>query len=314
MSNNRMEVSFGSDARTEATLNKDGVSVESSNTKAMTADVVRRPKDDRAVDKVDEDVVDENVTTSEDDAGGDDSGAGDQDEATTEDDLPVIEKFDPADAENVAQWEKQFVAEDGSLNMDNLSKEFWKNHKANPDAPGMNEATYDFLKSKGISKADAKRIEAMALNDAAFQQTSAEKQELDLMTVAGETVQSKADGADLLGEALAWGKAGGYSEANQKRFNKIMEGTDFEAKKEAVELLVGRYGKTDDFKSAEAKRVQGAKPTRPDRDATRGQGRPNPGVKPFADRAEWRAARKEAKTDPVKLREVDARYKASKFD
>lgn len=323
-SNNRMEVSFGSDARTEATLNKGGIEVDSTTTKAMTADVVRRPKDAQDHSRNEEDrSTDTRGAALEDDELGAEGGSqegtsqgevGDEDGSTGEaTELPAIEKFDPADAENVALWEKQYVSEDGSLNMENLSKEFWQNYGKNPEAPGMNEATYEFLASKGISKADAKKIEAMGLNDMAYQKQSADKQDLDLMTVAGETIASKADGADLLSEALAWGKAGGYSEANQKRFNKIMEGTDFEAKKEAVELLVGRYGKTDAFKTAEATRVQKAKPTKPERDATKSQGRPNPGVKPFADKQEWRSARKAAGGDPAKLREVDARYKVSNF-
>jgi len=304
-----IEFSFGGDERTEASMSSDGVGVSTGTTKGYTMDVERRPKDAQEAEDTNDDL--EAADHEAGDGGSEDTGEDHQEEtsddggeSTDESAEPnVIEKFDPADAENVAAWEKEYV-KDGSLNLEQLSKVFWKS--VDDGKPGFNDATYEFLKSKGISKADVKRFEAMGLNDAAFQKDSMAKHDDELFDLAGSQ--------DLLNEALMWAKeSGAYNEQRQAAFNKTMTSTDLDAKKEAVELLMVRYQKTDAFKAAEAKRHQNAKPKQPQRDATKSQGRPNPTLKPYANVAEWRQARKEAKGDITKLREIDARRKVSNF-
>ena len=155
-----------------------------------------------------------------------------------------------------------------------------------------------------------KKLEATALNERDSATSSVSKHDMELFTVAG--------GPDELKAALEWGKKGGYTEEQRKKFDKITAGKDLESKKEAVELLMARYQKSDAYKelqAAEADRVEAeSRPTEQKRDATKGRGAPSGNTaKPFADRKEWSAARKAAGDDIVKLREVDRRARASGF-
>jgi hypothetical protein len=235
---------------------------------------------------------------ADDDQGADDADTGsDVDDAGAgedgDDDLPSVpDAFDAENPENVEAFNKAYLNADGDLNEDSLSAEFWKNKEGGSE--GLNEATYDFLKSKGISKAMAKSVEAALVNKHDSDKNSLAAHDLKIMDAA--------EGPDALKTMLDWGKAGGYNKAQIDKFNKVMSGTDLEAKLDAIELLKGRFSKTD-----------AAKPTTPKRDATKGQGKPRPGAQPFKDRAEWRQARRDAAEDPVKLRVIDARAKASGF-
>lgn len=306
MSSSEISFSVASDARTEATIAPEGIEVSNDTTKGYVNEVdKRRDRMDQQSTANDGDTQgsdDADDTGSHDGAGESAEGSGDEqaDGSTT---LTDIEAFDPEDPENLEAWNKEYVKEDGFLNIDRISAEFWRN--VDGGGEGLNEATYEFLASKGISKEDAKKYEAMAINDRDFQSSSVSAHDQELFTVAGNP--------DSLRSALDWGKAGAYSEDQRKKFDKIMQGKDLDAKKEAVELLMARYEKSDDFKKKQEETRKANKPTDQRRDATKGQGTPKGDAKPFKDRAEWRAARKAAGDDSAKLRLVDARAKVSGF-
>lgn len=221
-------------------------------------------------------------------AEGDDEGDGGNEPEAPKD----LGEFDP---EKVADWDAQYV-KDGSLDVHGaLSQEFFANAEAGNE--GLNEGTYAYLESKGISKATVKDIEAMAKTNREFAAKDAanvkKEHDLALMTEAG--------GPDPLKEALKWGKEGGYTKEQQERFNQVMAGDDLEAKKDAVAALMVRSG------------IKKDKPRVPARDATKGQGKTNNQVQPFASREEYRKAFDEAKNSPRQSREVAARLAVSKF-
>lgn len=297
MSSNEINYSMGSDARTEASISTDGVEVSSGTTKGYTNEVDE--SGNRAA--VVEDGVPEGATDA--DELGNEDGPDEPSEGGDDGEVTDIESYDPEDPENVEAWNKEYHREDGSLNIDRISSEFWRNIDRGDE--GLNEATYEFLASKGISRADAKRYEAMAINDRDSQKASVEAHDQKLFTLAG--------GPEALRSALDWGKGGGYSDSQRAKFDAIMNGSDMEAKEEAIELLMGRYTKSDVGLAAEEAAKDQAKPKAPLRDATKGQGGGRPAAKPFKDRSEWRAARREAGDDKAKLRQVDARAKASGF-
>lgn len=212
--------------------------------------------------------------------GGDDEGETESGDAP--DDLG---DFDPEDAE---RWDAQYKGEDGKLNQDALSREFWAN--ANDDSPGsLNEGTYAYLESLGISQAMAKDVEAALVTQKNAAENKSLNRDGELFALAGTLSGDAQNGDKVLAEALKWGKGGGYSKAQQKRFNDILKGSDQDARLEATELLLNRY------LSAEGKSTKPAKPKLPGRDATNGRGVPSgSGLKPFASREEARAARKAA--------------------
>jgi hypothetical protein len=308
MSSSSSEISFSvaSDARTEATIGPEGIEINNDTTKGYVNEVDKRrdrmDQQSSADDGNSQGSGDADDTDGLDGDGESSQGTGDeQTDGTTT--LTDIESFDPEDPENLEAWNKEYVKEDGFLNIDRISSEFWRN--VDGGGEGLNEATYEFLASKGISKEDAKKYEAMAINDRDFQKSSVSAHDQELFTVAG--------GPDTLRLALDWGKEGAYSEDQRKKFDKIMQGKDLDAKKEAVELLIARFQKSDAFKAKQEADRKANKPTDQRRDATKGQGTPKGDVKPFKDRAEWRAARKAAGDDTTKLRLVDARAKVSSF-
>lgn len=223
-------------------------------------------------------------------AGGDDSGG---------EEVSDLPDFDPEDPEVVSQYDSRFLSEDGSLDAEGaLSAEYFANVEAGID--GLNESTYEYLASKGITKATVKQIEAMAATARDAEKAkdgSAESHDAKLFEIAG--------GPDDLAQALQWGKAGGYSEDQQKRFNKITSGKDLEAKQEAVEALMSRYRRANPPK----------KPSLPKRDATKAQGKTQgSGAKPFATRAEMREFRSQLRDNDLKgWAAFNARLKASSF-
>ncbi|MCC5780541.1 hypothetical protein H7H48_15880 [Nitratireductor sp. B36] len=203
--------------------------------------------------------------------------------------------FDPEDEEVVGKFDAKYLLEDGSLDAEGaLSKEFFANQEKGIE--GLNESTYAYLASKGINKATVKQVEAMAATNAEAAKKSVSSDDMKLMSAVG--------GPDALKAALSWGKQGGYDEAAQKRFNKIMNGKDFAAKQDAVEALMARYQKANPPE----------KPRLPARDATKGQGKRTTGLKPFASREEYRKARDAAESNPKAFRQVMERLAISKLD
>ncbi|MBD9542213.1 hypothetical protein IB276_22470 [Ensifer sp. ENS04] len=287
-----VEYSIASDQQTTVTMGDGAAEVVTSSAKGLETEVEegvsrRRAQEAAGLGGDGEDSSDADV--SDDDLGDDGSEEGGDDENGEDTVLP--EAFNADDPETVAAFEQAYL-KDGELNEDALSAEYFANVEKGQD--GLNEATYEFLKSKGISKATAKRVEALLVNEADAAKNSSKQQDFALFEVAG--------GSDSLKDMLKWGKDGGYSADQQKRFNDVMKGTDLEAKKEAVELLKSRFSASD-----------ASRPTQPKRDATKGNGKPSNAVKPFANRTEWREARRAAGDNREALRKVDARAKASGF-
>ena len=199
----------------------------------------------------------------------DDADADGEPQADAESELGDFDAEDPAVIE---AFDQKYTTEDGSLDAEGaLSAEYFANVEKGLD--GLNEATYEYLASKGISKATVKQIEAMAATNAEAAKNSVKSHDLELFEVAG--------GPDELSKALKWGKDGGYNQAQQDRFNKVSKGKDLEAKKEAVEALMSRYKKANPPE----------KPRVPKRDATKGQAQAKGGVKPYSSRKEMREIR-----------------------
>lgn len=186
-------------------------------------------------------------------------------------------------------YEQQYRDENGKLNQSALSQEYYANKEAG--AEGLNEGTYQYLESLGISKEMAKSVEkSLDTNN----QTQTNQSNAALIQAAG--------GQEALQAALDWGKDGGYDEAGRNRFNTIMKGKDEAAKQEAIEALVFRHQRA--VKPAPKPRV-------PKRDATRNQGRGaggSPAVQPFKSKQEWREARDAAKGNQAQMRKVAERY------
>ena len=308
-SNNPIDFKIGSDNGVSAEIGagEDAINVSQSDEKSYEVDTdtleVTTEDDEEGAD--DAEGVDGADTEGDEESNSEADEEGSKEEITLND----IETFNAEDPENVEQWNKEYLREGGALNIDRLSQEFWRN--IGKDGEGLNEATYDFLASKGISKEDVKKLEATAINERDASSTnSVSKHDMELFTVAG--------GPDELKAALEWGKKGGYSEDQRKKFDKITSGKDLESKKEAVELLMARYQKSDAYKERQAAAAEEAekasRPTEQRRDATNGRGKPGGNTaKPFADRKEWSQARKAAGDNIEKLREVDRRARASGF-
>lgn len=196
--------------------------------------------------------------------------------------------FDPEDTE---KWEARYKGEDGKLNEQALSVEFWAN--ANGDSPGsLNEGTYAYLESIGISTAMAKNVEAALVTQQDAAKTKVSNRDGALFALAGRVSGDEANGDKALSAALKWGKEGGYTAAQQKRFNEVLKGKDDDARAEAVELLMNRYAASGAAPKANPK------PALPKRDATNGRGAPGgSGLKPFKNKEEARQARREAGTN-----------------
>lgn len=233
----------------------------------------------------------------DDPASGADDGA---DDVGQEDDAPeaaTLPDFDPEDPEVVEAYDSRFTTETGELDVEGaLSAEYFANLEQGID--GLNESTYEYLASKGISKATVKQIEAMAATARDAEKGSVESHDAKLFEIAG--------GPDELSKALAWGKEGGYTPEQQKRFNKITSGKDLEAKQEAVEALMSRYRRANPPQ----------KPKLPARDATKGQGKKvaGTGAKGFKDRAEMRQFRSQLRDNDTRGWAIfNARLKASNF-
>lgn len=246
------------------------------------------------VTKVDDDEDASGDTDSEDvDTDEPESDTEEEDADGEEDEEEPLEDLGDFDPENTEAWDARFKTEEGQLNKEALSAEFFKNYE--DGNPGMNEGTYDYLESLGITKDMVKDVEALRISEMNAAKESVSKHDQDLMTLAG--------GPDPLKAALDWGKSGGYDKKAQEKFNKIMKGKDYEAKAEAVELLVSRHSK-----------VPKPKPRQGVRDATKGGSRTqSQKPKPFKNRDEWKQARKDAGSNQAKHREIAKRLTQSDF-
>lgn len=231
--------------------------------------------------------LDQDTDGAEQEDSGEDSG----------EDSPALEDLGDFDPNDTEKWDAQYKTEDGTINEAALSAEFWKNGKDGDNYKGLNEGTYKYLESLGISRQTAKNVEAALVTKQDADAKAAEGTDAELFTLAG--------GPDKLKAALDWGKAGGYTPEQRAKFDKVMKGKDKAAKAEAVELLIARHGKANPTPAKE-------KPRLPQRDATKGRGQPA-GTQPFANREEYRAARTAAGNNQAARRQVAERLARSSF-
>lgn len=290
-----IEYSISGNTQTKVSMGDGETKVETTDTNGYETEVEegvsRRRAEERAQGNDD---LDESGDEHDDvDGAGDEEDGGSDESGGSSGDLPEVpEAFDAEDPENVEAFNSAYLNADGDLNEDVLSAEFWRNKDAGSE--GLNDATYDWLKTRGISKSMAKSVEAALVNKHDADKNSLAAHDLKVIDAAGD--------ADSLKTMLKWGKDGNYTPAQIKKFNDIMAGTDLDAKLDAVELLKTRFSRSEE-----------AKPTTPKRDATKGSGKPRSGAVPFKDKAEWREARRKADGDVVKLRQIEARAKVSGF-
>lgn len=286
-----------------ADTNKDPFSSGDSLSITMGGEVESETTDALSTDDIRMDAVTSELDTSEgasdadepnNDEGTDDPLAdadeGDEVGDTEDNQEDELGEFDP---ENAEAWDAKYLNEEGNYNEEALTAEFDGN-----EGKGLNEATYAYLATRGISKEFAKQIEAALVTkrDADAGEVAKQKgqDDLQLMTIAG--------GPEPLKAALDWGKSEGYSEEAQKRFNAVMEGDDFVAKQEAVELLISRHSKA----------ISSAKPTTPKRDATKGGGKPSKrSLQPFKSREEYHAALDAAGDNQTQIMGITRRWMAS---
>lgn len=216
-------------------------------------------------------------------------------EQENEEEVPAApEEFNE---ENVAEWDALYVdQESGELNIQALSQRFWKDVEGG--AEDMSDAQYAYLASKGFPKDLVKDYVAKSLNEKSSGGAKETTNQNAVFAHVGDT--------DSLGAALQWGREGGYDEAAQKRFNKVMNSGTPEEAKDAADILMARYAR------ANPKPKENPKPAVPKRDATKGQGRPNPTqVKPFGSIKEFSDARKAAGGNQAKMLEISNRLAVS---
>ncbi|MEW6121291.1 MAG: hypothetical protein AB1698_01660 [Pseudomonadota bacterium] len=216
---------------------------------------------------------------------------GDEETETAEEDLG---EYDP---ENPEKFDAAYFTKDGNLDISRLSAEYDANAAKGEDKAGLNEETYKFLQDRlGLTKDDIKAIEAG---------------QVALRNQRNEAIYAQAGGKERLDAAIKWGKEGGYTEAQRKRFTDTMNSGDRQAQEDAIEALMGRY----DRAHGNGRRVPAGRPRRPsspERSAT--QGSPSATAKAgYATRDEWVKDYREAREsgDPARLAEVDAKMRRS---
>lgn len=236
-------------------------------------------------------------------------------EAQPTDDLG---EFKPEDPETLAKFDERYFSAEGRLNRDALSAEFWANAKEG--SPGsLHESTYAYLEHRlGVSKDTVKDIEAGLIA-----KHQAESSQL------AEKVYAAAGDKDTYNAAIAWASAGGYTEAQGDRLNKLIQG-QAEGWEDAVEALVSRYQKANpnavsprkvppgppQRRASSPQRQAGTehrdtKPPQAKEEAPKkpadGEGKPAP----YENADAYHADLKAAGNDPVKLAEVRARLRIS---
>lgn len=236
---------------------------------------------------------DDTTNTEDDDTeatAADEEQGDDQDDAGDDDGGEELPEFKADDKDVVDKYRSAYVNE-GRLDTDKLSSEFWSN-KTDDSAGSLNEGTYAFLEDQfGLAKSDVKDIEQALV-------ARREAAELALVERAG--------GADQLNAALEWARGGGYTESARDRFNKAVGSSDGEVRNEAIDLLIDRYTKAN------------AKPSSKLRPSKKPGGGADPNapvpVKGYATREDWRKDFHAARDDPAKLKKVHERLAASTWN
>jgi hypothetical protein len=226
---------------------------------------------------------------------GEDEGADDtQDEGEQGGGAEDLGEFDPNNAEVVGKFEDTYIENDGSLNEQRLSEEWFKNSGGDLSKGGLNESTYNFLQDRyGLSREQIKSIE---------------EGQIARQRLALTTLHDRAGGKANYDAAVEWGRKGGYTAAQRQRFNAAINSGDPDAAADAVEALMSRFSRA----TGRNVRIKGRRPATPVRDVTT-EGRPAGGNQGYATRADWQKEFREAREsgDQKKLAEVRRKLAAS---
>lgn len=273
----------------------EGTSIRKEDDEAISSEVsMDGVADDAENGAADDTSQNDDATDDLEDATDSEDGSGEEEESEEVGEVEDLGEFDPEDPE---AWDQQYRTEDGEINKDVLTAEFYQN-----EGKGLNDGTYAYLESMGISKAMAKDVEAALVTR--NQAEEAKNGDAAVFAAAQSFVGEGQDGTETLKAALEWGKKGGYDKKAQARFNKVMQGKDGEAKVEATELLLSRYNRAQPAKN---------KPKVPKRDITAKAGRKPGGIQPFKSRDEYREAIKEAKGNQKAIKLAAQRAAVSNF-
>lgn len=274
-----VESGVSRDATTSITLDSRGTG-----TKAVTTEdrgVSREP----VLDADEEDADAEDPGDGDGDDGGDPADTGDPDGDPDDAGKPVADLGDYSD-ERHDEFDARYRTADGNLNEAALTAEFDQN--AASGKAGLNEGTYAYFEALGIPKSIVKSVEA-------GQVALREKGDTALISIAGSR--------ESLDAAVAWAKKS-YTPTQRQRFNAVMNGSDSDAKAEAIEALVSRHQK-----ATGGRRL--GKRTTPLASATEKRSGGSTSSAGFASRDEWLEARTAAKGDARKEAAVLGRLRAS---
>lgn len=223
--------------------------------------------------------------------------------AETQEDIPDLGEYNPADAATLAKYDAHYYTPEGSLNKDALTKEFWGN-----EGKGLKEGTYAYLTDRlGVSKEFVQEVERGLVAN----------QQGQVQAIAGR-VHEMAGGKASYDAAMTWAKGeGGYTKEQQARYDalSLKGGPDFD---DAVLALVARHAAANP--GAAGRALPNLRPRRavsPARNATAGRGETPPGARSqaeaFADNRAYLAALREAGQDRDKQAAVRDRLRASHF-
>jgi hypothetical protein len=203
--------------------------------------------------------------------------------------------YDPANETVVAAYEKAYITDEGTMNVERLSAEFWANSAAGKE--GLHEGTYGFLRERfGLPKDYVKSIEA-------GQKALAQGMETALWDRVG--------GKDRYDAAIDWARKGGYTKAQRDRFNAVRD-QGGEAFDDAVDALMSRYEtKNPDAKRKPAPLGVQRRPSSPAKDVAGGSSAA-PGGDGFADYEAYNAAFRAARRSGSDSEQAAVRRKLQK--
>ena len=222
-------------------------------------------------------------------------------EEAQEGDVVALPEFDPEKPEAVKAYEDTFRP-NGKLDLKALGSDWFKNAGGtDPEALAkgkLSDGTTKWLNSIGIDDSTIAEVTAAQVERIKSQSTQATAQ---VVAIAGS--------AEALEAALKWGgKEGGYTAAQIERFNKAYKGGDPDARAEAVEALMARYGKANPKGRTASPKVTtqtgGNAPAAPGASAD---------VYKSADEHRKEFAAAHASKDPAKIAAVRAKLERSSF-
>lgn len=226
---------------------------------------------------------------------------------------PDLGEYKADDPEVVAKFDGQYFNEEGKLNKDALTAEFWGN-KGEDGKNALRDSTYAWLTDRlGVSKELAQELEAGLV---------AKQQQGHASIEAG--VHEAAGGKPKFVAALAWAQKADaegkspYTKEQQARFDRIVS-SQAEGWEDAVTALVARYDAANPQASQKLPNLR--RRSSPDRDITTERGgrattaTTSPATtstaQPFKDNEEYIEALKDARNDPRKSAAVRERLRVS---